>query len=426
MDIFNKEKARKRVLIVGSGFGGIEIGRRLDSRKYEVLVLDRQNYLTFQPLLYQVATGGLEPDSVAYPLRKIFRRKMNVTFRVAEVDKVEPAINSVHTTIGILPYDILVLATGSKTNHFGMKEIQENSLSLKSVTDALDMRSFILQNFEAALLSRDVEEKKSLMNFIVAGAGPTGVEIAGALAELRNHVLPNDYPELDLSLMNITLVDASDKVLNVMSEYASRNAHKQLEQLGIRILTGVKLERYNGKEAFLSSGEILKSKALIWTAGVMGNGIIGLDASNYNRGNRILTDEYNKVKGSENIFAIGDVAAIVAADGTSHPMLAPVAMQQGKQLAANLNLAEGKKWKAFRYTDRGTMATIGRSRAVADLKFTHLKGFPAWIAWLFIHLMLLVGFRNRLVVLINWIWNYFSYDRAIRLIIRPYRKKESA
>lgn len=192
MDIFNKEKARKRVLIVGSGFGGIEIGRRLDSRKYEVLVLDKQNYLTFQPLLYQVATGGLEPDSVAYPLRKIFRRKMNVTFRVAEVDKVEPAINSVHTSIGILPYDILVLATGSKTNHFGMKEIQENSLSLKSVTDALDMRSFILQNFEAALLSREVEEKKSLMNFIVAGAGPTGVEIAGALAELRNHVLPNE------------------------------------------------------------------------------------------------------------------------------------------------------------------------------------------------------------------------------------------
>lgn len=425
MDIFNKEKARKRVLIVGSGFGGIEIGRRLDSRKYEVLVLDRQNYLTFQPLLYQVATGGLEPDSVAYPLRKIFRRRQNVTFRVADVDKVEPAINSVHTSIGILPYDILVLATGSKTNHFGMKEIQENSLSLKTVTDALDMRSFILQNFESALLNRDAEEKKSLMNFIVAGAGPTGVEIAGALAELRNHVLPNDYPELDLSLMNITLVDAADKVLNVMSEYASRNAHKQLEQLGIRILTGVKLERYNGKEAFLSSGEILKSKALIWTAGVMGNGIIGLDASNYNRGNRILTDEYNKVKGSENIFAIGDVAAIVAADGTSHPMLAPVAMQQGKQLAANLNLAEGKKWKAFRYTDRGTMATIGRSRAVADLKFTHLKGFPAWIAWLFIHLMLLVGFRNRLVVLINWIWNYFSYDRAIRLIIRPYRKKES-
>ena len=426
MDIFNKENARKRVLIVGSGFGGIEIGRRLDSRKYEVLVLDRQNYLTFQPLLYQVATGGLEPDSVAYPLRKIFRRRQNVTFRVADVDKVEPAINSVHTSIGILPYDILVLATGSKTNHFGMKEIQENSLSLKTVTDALDMRSFILQNFESALLSRDAEEKKSLMNFIVAGAGPTGVEIAGALAELRNHVLPNDYPELDLSLMNITLVDAADKVLNVMSEYASRNAHKQLEQLGIRILTGVKLERYNGKEAFLSSGEILKSKALIWTAGVMGNGIIGLDAANYNRGNRILTDEYNKVKGSENIFAIGDVAAIVAADGTAHPMLAPVAMQQGKQLAANLNLEEGKKWKAFRYTDRGTMATIGRSRAVADLKFTHLKGFPAWIAWLFIHLMLLVGFRNRLVVLINWIWNYFSYDRAIRLIIRPYRKKESA
>lgn len=426
MDIFNKEKARKRVLIVGSGFGGIEIGRRLDSRKYEVLVLDRQNYLTFQPLLYQVATGGLEPDSVAYPLRKIFRRRQNVTFRVADVDKVEPSINSVHTSIGILPYDILVLATGSKTNHFGLKEIQENSLSLKTVTDALDMRSFILQNFESALLSRDVEEKKSLMNFIVAGAGPTGVEIAGALAELRNHVLPNDYPELDLSLMNITLVDAADKVLNVMSEYASRNAHKQLEQLGIRILTGVKLERYNGKEAFLSSGEILKSKALIWTAGVMGNGIIGLDASNYNRGNRILTDEFNKVKDSENIFAIGDVAAIVAADGTTHPMLAPVAMQQGKQLAANLNLDEGKKWKAFRYTDRGTMATIGRSRAVADLKFTHLKGFPAWIAWLFIHLMLLVGFRNRLIVLINWIWNYFSYDRAIRLIIRPYRKKESA
>lgn len=423
MDIFSKNNHKKRVLIVGAGFAGIEIGRRLNTRKYEVLVVDKQNYFTFQPLLYQVATGGLEPDSVAYPLRKIFQKKSEVMFRLAEVERLDPAQNVVHSSIGPLPYDILVLATGSRTNFFGNKETENHSLSLKSVTDALDMRSFILQNFETALLSKDPEEKRSLMNFVVTGAGPTGVEIAGALAELKKHVLPNDYPELDLNLMNITLVEASQQVLNVMSDFSSRHAKIQLEQLGIRILTGVRLERYDGQIAVLSNGEKLLTRSLIWTAGVMGNAIPGFHAEVIKPGNRIQTDAYNRVIGFENIYVIGDLAAMDAGDGKPHPMLAPVAMQQGKLLASNLNLSSNEKWKAFRYFDKGTMATIGRSRAVADLKFLHLNGFFAWISWLFIHLMLLAGFRNRLVVLINWIWNYFSYDRAIRLIIRPYKKK---
>ena len=421
MDIFIRDLKRKKIVIVGGGFGGIEIAKRINTNRFDVLLIDKHNYFTFQPLLYQVATGGLEPDSVAYPLRKIISKNKSVVFRLAEVKSVLPATNEISTNIGVIPYDILILACGSATNFFGMKGTEENGLALKSVTDSLNMRSFILQNFEAALLAKDENERKRLMNFVIVGGGPTGVEISGALSELKRHVLPNDYPELDLSMMNITIIESGGDTLAAMSEFARRNSAKQLKQLGVNLLLNSQLVSYDGNEAILKDETVIQTSSLIWTAGVMGNLPGGFRPDLIVKGNRLTVDEYNKVIGYENIYAIGDMAAV---DGSPHPMLAPVAMQQGKNLAKNLNRKEGEAWKKFKYFDKGTMATIGRSRAVADLKFIHLKGFFAWMAWLFIHLMLLVGFRNRVIVLINWFWNYFSYDRAIRLIIRPYRKNK--
>jgi NADH dehydrogenase len=419
MEIFTLNPKTKRIIIIGGGFGGIEIARRIDSKKFEVFLIDKQNYFTFQPLLYQVATGGLEPDSVAYPLRKIISKNRNVVFRMGEVKKIVHEKKVLETTIGILPYNILIIACGAMTNFFGMKELEENALSLKSVTDALNMRSFILQNFEAALLSTDKNEQKRLMNFVIVGGGPTGVEISGALAELKKHVLPHDYPELDISMMAVTILESGSNVLDAMSAYAKKQTKKQLEEIGVTLMMNSQLVSYDGKEAKLKDGTVIPTSALIWTAGVKGNIPQGLMPDVIVRGNRISVDDFNRVKGMKDVFAIGDIASL---ESGSHPMLAPVAMQQGKNLAKNLNLKDEKEWKKFIYTDKGTMATIGRSRAVADIKFIHMKGFFAWMAWLFIHLMLLVGFRNRVIVFINWMWNYFSYDRAIRLIIRPYKK----
>lgn len=419
MNIYSVNKEFKRIIIIGGGFGGVEFIKTIRTKNFEVLLIDKHNYFTFQPLLYQVATGGLEPDSVAYPLRKIVRDKLRVIFRMAEVVSIKTAAKEIETDIGILPYDILILATGSMTNFFGMKETQENSLSLKSVTDALNLRSFILQNFEAALLSIDSEVQRSLMNFVIIGGGPTGVEISGSLAELKRHVLPNDYPELDLSMMNITIIESAPNVLDMMSDFSKKKSKKQLEELGVNVKLNSQLVSYNGEEAIMKDGTIIRTKSLIWTAGVKGNIPVGFDATLVQRGNRLPVDEYNRVKGFDDVFAIGDVASI---EGSPHPMLAPVAMQQGRNLAKNFNRKNSSEWKKFKYFDKGTMATIGRSRAVADLNFIHLKGILAWIAWLFIHLMLLVGFRNRVIVFVNWLWSYFSYDKAIRLIIRPYKK----
>lgn len=419
MDIFSLNKDKKRIVVIGCGFGGVEISHRIDTKKFEVLILDKHNYFTFQPLLYQVATGGLEPDSVAYPIRKIISGKENIIFRMAEVIEVNTQSKILSTDIGAVPYDMLILATGSATNFFGMKETQDNALSLKSITDALNMRSFILQNFEKALLMKDDNDRRRLMNFVIVGGGPTGVEISGSLAELKSHVLPMDYPELDLSMMNITIIESGENVLDAMSVYSKTKSALQLKELGVNLMMNRQLISYNGKEALLKDGVIIQTSALIWTAGVKGNMPLGFEAGIIGRGNRLLVDDYNRIKGVENVFAIGDIAFH---ESGSHPMLAPVAMQQGKNLAKNLNRESESEWEKFRYVDKGTMATIGRSRAVADLKFIHLKGFLAWLAWLFIHLMLLVGFRNRVIVFINWMWNYFSYDKAIRLIIRPYKK----
>ena len=419
MDIFKLKSSIKRIVVIGGGFGGIEVIKQINTRKFEVLLIDKHNYFTFQPLLYQVATGGLEPDSVAYPIRKILSKHAGIVFRMADVFQINPQTNIINTNIGSLPYDILILACGSVTNFFGMEGMNKHSLNLKTVTDSLNLRSFILQNFEAALLSQEKEYQNRLMNFIVVGGGPTGVEISGSLAELKRHVLPSDYPELDLSMMNITIIESSGNVLDAMSEFSKKKSKKQLEDLGVKLILNTQVVSYNGTEAMLNNGSTISTSALIWTAGVKGNIPEGFDAGLVVKGNRLNVDEFNRVNGLENVYAIGDIAAV---EGNAHPMLAPVAMQQGKNLAKNFNRKKDSAWNKFNYFDKGTMATIGRSRAVADLKFIHLQGIFAWLAWLFIHLMLLVGFRNRVIVFFNWLWNYISYDKAIRLIIRPYKK----
>jgi len=417
------ENNLKKVVVVGGGFGGIEFVKKLDTQKFSVIIIDEHNYHTFQPLLYQVATGGLEPDSVAYPIRKIFRRKKNVFFRIAKALEVLPKENILKTSIGDIEYDHLVIATGSTTNFFGDKNLQENCLTLKSVTDALDIRSFLLQNFEQALLATTEEEKKSLMNVVIVGGGPTGVEVAGAVSELKKHVLPHDYPELDLSLTGITIVEAAGKVLASMSEEASSKAKKFLEKMGVHIMLNTSVKKFNGTEITLSNGKVLNTRSVIWTAGVMGKTFPGISNDVIVKGNRMQVDSFNRIKGYENIFAIGDVSSMQTEERKPDPMLAPVAMQQAKNLASNLNKNSSEQWKPFHYFDKGTMATVGRNKAVVDLKFWKFQGLFAWFTWLFIHLILLVGYRNKIVVLINWIWNYFSYDRAIQLIIRPFKNK---
>jgi len=419
MDIFSLNTSKKRILIIGGGFGGIEIARRLDTRQFEVLLIDKHNYFTFQPLLYQVATGGLEPDSVAYPLRKILKKNKDVLFRLTEVTSINQVSSKVMTTIGEIPYNILIIATGAMTNFFNMVETEKNALALKSVTDALNIRSFVLQKFEAALLEKSKEEQKRMMNFVVVGGGPTGVEISGALAELKRHVLPHDYPELDISMMEISILESGENVLDVMSDFSKRKAKDQLIEIGVKLLLKKQLKSYDGREATLADGTIIETSSLIWTAGVKGNFPSGFDATSVVRGNRLLVNDFNQLISNESIYAIGDVASMQSG---AHPMVAPVAIQQAINLAKNLNRKTKNDRKKFVYKDKGSMATIGRSRAVADIKFLHLKGFFAWLAWLFIHLMLLVGFRNRVIVLFNWVWNYLSYDRAIRLIIRPYKR----
>jgi len=419
---------KPRVVIVGGGFGGIQLARLLAKAPVQVVLFDRNNYHTFQPLLYQVSTAGLEPDSIAFPLRKVFNKQRNMFFRWGEVQRIIPEANRIETSIGELEYDYLVFASGSTTNFFGMKTVAENAMPMKSVSEALNLRSTILQAFEEATLTDDTKERQELMTFVVVGGGPTGVETAGALAELKKHVLQHDFPELDLRLMRIYLLEASPRLLNGMSDIAGEKAVQFLQQLGVNVLLGAAVKDYDGSAIKLQDGSAITSKTLIWAAGVVGEMPEGLDKSIIQRGNRIKVDAYNRVEGHANIFAIGDVAAMPGTDErfpNGHPMVAPVAMQQGQLLARNFpKLLAGQELEAFRYFDKGSMATVGRNKAVVDIHKVRFQGWLAWVAWLGLHLLMLVGFRNKLIVLTNWVWNYISYDRGTRLIVRPFKKKK--
>ncbi len=414
---------KPRVVIIGGGFGGIELIKKLKGEDMQIVLLDKHNYHTFQPLLYQVATGGLEPDSIAYPLRKIFKHNLNVIFRMAEVLSIKPESNSVETSIGEISYDYLVMATGSATNFYGKEDIQKYALDMKTIPQALDLRSFILQNFEKALLTDDLQERESLMTFVIVGGGPTGVEMAGALGELKNHILPLDYPELDIKRMRIHVIEKEARLFTGMSPAASLKAEEFLKRFDVHVWCATEIVSYDGLRVNLSNGKTLVSKALIWAAGVKGAMVNGFK-SEAQIGSRIKVDGYNRAAGYPNIFAIGDVACMVSDKAPKgHPMMAPVAIQQGRRLAKNLKrLISRKELKPFIYRHKGVMATVGRNRAVVDLPLIKFQGVLAWFVWMFVHLMSLVGFRNRIVVFVNWMWNYFTYDRGFRLIIRPFTR----
>ncbi|MEM7510339.1 MAG: NAD(P)/FAD-dependent oxidoreductase [Bacteroidota bacterium] len=410
-----------RVVIVGGGFGGIKLALSLRKAPYQVVLIDKHNYHTFQPLLYQVATGGLEPDSIAFPLRKAFTSQANLFFRVAQVNKIDPKTKSLSTTLGEIDYDYLVLATGSKTNFFGMEKVEQHAVGMKNIPEALDLRHMILQNFEQYLQE---PENKELLQYVVVGGGPTGVETAGALAELKKHVLPKDYPEIDWEQMEITLIEASGGLLGGMSDKSTKNALKGLEKMGVKVLLNHIVKDYDGKKVVANDKEI-PAGAVIWAAGIKGAMIEGLDEISLERGNRVAVDTFNRVIGYEDIFALGDLAMMkMEKYPNGHPQVAPVAMQQGELLGKNLKRAsKSQEWKAFDYFDKGSMATIGRNKAVVDMGRIHLKGLIAWLTWMFVHLLFLIGFRNKLVVFVNWIWSYFTYDKGTRVIIRAFKKK---
>ncbi len=413
---------KPRLVVIGGGFAGMHLIKSLKQAELQIVLIDKNNYHTFQPLLYQVATAGLEPDSIAFPLRKIFKHQKNLFFRMAEVIKIDPAQKTVETSIGKIPYDYLVLAMGSKTNYLGMEDVKKYAMSMKSLTEALDLRSLMLQNFEAAILATDLKERQSLMTFVVVGGGPTGVEMAGALGELKNHILPADYPELDLDKMQIHIIDAAQRLLPTMSQEASKGAMNFLQKFDVNIWLNTKVALYDGFTLTLDGGKQIPTRSVIWAAGVMGAAIAGLNPEVLDKNNRIHVDEYSRVQGYEDIFAIGDVAAMQTKDHPhGFPMLAPVAIQQGTNLARNLqHLLNNESLNPFHFHYLGVMATVGRNQAVVDLPFVKFQGILGWFIWVFVHLMTLVGFRNRVVTFVNWVFSYLSYDKGIRLIVRPF------
>lgn len=419
------DNGKPRIVIIGGGFGGIELVKALHLADAQVVLIDKNNYHTFQPLLYQVATAGLEAESIVQPFRKCFEDQENFYFRMAEVLFVDTVNQVVDTTIGKISYDYLVIATGASTNFYGNEEIQQNAIPIKNIDDALALRNKILGNFEQALLVEDDEQLNSLMDFVIVGGGPTGVEIAGALGELKKHVFPKDYKELDFIKMDIHLIQSPSRLLNGMSEEASQKALEFLQQMGIYVWLNCRVKSYDGYTVELDNGEKLITRSLIWAAGVCGSPLPGIHPESITKGNRLQVDQYNRVAGYRTIFAIGDVAAMITPlTPQGHPMMAPPAMQQGKVLGENLiNILSRKPLKPFTYEDKGCMATIGRNKAVVDLKKIKMQGLFAWFVWMFVHLISIIGYRNRLVVLTNWMWGYFSYNKDIRLIIGQKKEK---
>ncbi|MEZ4811399.1 MAG: NAD(P)/FAD-dependent oxidoreductase [Allomuricauda sp.] len=415
-----------RIVIIGGGFGGIAIAKKLSKKEVQVVLLDRHNYHTFQPLLYQVSTGGLEPDSIAYPIRKVLQGYPHFHFRLAEVLQIDVKTRTLETNIGTINYDYLVVAIGSETNFFGNKNIEMKGMAMKTIPQSLNLRSLILENFEQALLTDDLHERDALMNFVIVGGGPTGVELAGALAEIKKGILPKDYPDLDTRRAQINLIQSGDRILPAMSEVASQKAERFLERLGVNVWKDIRVLDYDGKHVSTDTGTSFETATLVWAAGVQAVSIPGLDGKELlSRGNRLKVNRYHQVEGFEKIFAIGDVAQMeTEAFPHGHPMMAQPALQQGRNLGENLlRLVEGKPMKPFVYKDKGSMATIGRNKAVVDLPKVRFQGVFAWFVWMFVHLYFLIGFRNRVVVFINWVYNYIRFDREARLIIRPFKKQ---
>lgn len=416
-----------KIVIAGAGFGGLKLARKLNNKRgFEVVLIDRFNHHQFQPLFYQVATAGLDASNISFPLRKVFQKSRNVKIRMAEVLQIIPNENKIITSTEELDYDALVLALGADTNFFNNEQLNGHAIPMKSTVEALQLRNRILRNFEEALTIKDENELQRRMNMVVVGGGPTGVELSGALAEMKRYVLPKDYPELDFSKMKIYLLEGSGKTLVSMSEKSSENSANYLKKMGVELLTDALVKDYNGKTVKLADGRTIESSLVIWAAGIKGNVPEGIDKSLIARGNRIVVDRYCKVMGTDNIYVIGDLAFMQEGAFTNgHPQVAPVSIQQAKLLVTNFKLAQkGKELKQFSYKDKGSMATVGRNKAVVDVPKPklHFKGFFAWLIWMGLHLMLILGVKNRFFVFLNWLYSYFTYDQNLRLIFKAENK----
>ncbi|GAA4136453.1 NAD(P)/FAD-dependent oxidoreductase [Sphingobacterium kyonggiense] len=421
------ERNFPRVIVIGAGFGGVELARRLKNKEVEVLLIDRNNYHTFQPLMYQVATGTLASDSISFPLRKMFKNQDNFRFRLAEVLRIDAEQKIVHTSVADYDYDYLVVATGATSNFFGNKEVEKYSLPMKNIVEALNIRSYMIQNLEEAVLRKNSEDRQRYLNFVVVGGGPTGVELSGAIAEYQQHMLKKDYPELSTYDMKVYLVEGTGKILGALSEKSSRDAERYLNELGVKVTLNTVVTGYDGNTVTLSSGEQIPSKTLLWGAGVMGQMPEGIDPAIIERGNRIRIDQQCRVEGLKDVYAIGDVSAMISEENPRGlPGVAPVAQQQGKYVAQHImNILNNQETVDFKYFDKGSMATVGRNRAVVDMGSFHMKGFLAWATWMFVHLVSIFGFRNRVVTFVNWSIKFLTKNSGIRLIIHKYHRPET-
>ena len=416
---------QKRVVILGGGFAGLTLARQLAKTEFQVVLIDKNNYHQFQPLFYQVAMAGLEPSSIVFPFRKVFQKSRNVFVRVAKVQSVNTADNEVLTDIGTLPYDYLVVAIGADTNWYGNERIRAHAIPMKSVSEALYLRNTVFEDYERAVIADNYDQRQRFLDIVIVGGGPTGVEVAGALAEMKHNIIPKDYADLDRDEIEIHLIHGNPRLLNTMSPQASAKAEQFLRELGVKLWLDKVVKDYDGEMVQVDDGSSIRTTKVIWAAGIIGNRIEGLPAEAYARGNRLKVNEFNQIEGLSNVFALGDVALMSADKNWSdgHPQVAQVAIQQGKRLASNLvRWAKGKQPASFRYTDLGSMATIGRHRAVADLPFWKFQGTLAWFAWLFVHLFAILGAKNKVFIFLNWVWNYLTYDQSLRLVIKPWRK----
>jgi NADH:ubiquinone reductase (H+-translocating) len=421
-----------KVVIVGAGFAGLRLARVLNNKPgFEVVLIDKYNYHQFQPLFYQVATAALDASNISFPLRKAFQKTRNVHIRMENLKQVLPAEKKIVTEMETISYDILVLATGADTNFFGNTKVEANAFPMKATVEAIQLRHRLIQNFEDALLARDPEARQRLMNIVIAGGGPTGVELAGALAEMKKYVLPKDYPELDFNQMNIFLVEGGERVLGSMSPESSRDSHRYLENLGVKVSVKTLLKDYDGYNVTLGDGKTIPTEMVIWAAGIKGNVPAGIDKELIARGNRIKVDRQNRIIGSDAVYVIGDLAYMeTPAYPNGHPQVASVAIQQANALADNLKRMERKSnpdsFCDFEYNDKGSMATVGRNLAVVDIPKPklHLRGLLAWLVWMGLHLFLILGVKNRVFVFMNWVYNYLTYDQNLRLIFKEfYRPK---
>ena len=412
-------KRKPIVVVIGGGFAGIQFIKNLDDNLFDVMLIDKINHHQFQPLFYQVATSQIEPSSISFPFRHIFRNKQHVSIRLAEVLSVDVQSKKINTSIGEFSYDYLVMAMGCKTNFFGNHDISKNALTLKSTYDAITIRNHILQTFED-IISANKDEKEALLNIVIVGGGPTGVELAGAFSEIKKNILPKDYHRIDFSKLRIILVEGSSHTLNNMSETAKIASKKYLQKMGVEILADTIVKNYDGQVLLLGNGDTIKTKTVVWAAGVTAHKLPGIPEKAISTNNRVLVDRINRVDGCDAVYAIGDMAKMTTENYLNgHPQLANVAINQAKYLAKNLkHMVQGQELKNYEYKDLGSMATLGRNKAIVDLPFVSFKGFFAWLVWMFLHLMLILSVKNKLVIFIDWAWAYVTKDTALRLILK--------